>query len=86
MSPNDIRTLVREFLLSRVLQGEDPGALADATPLVTSGILDSISTMKLASFLEEHFKIELSAHELSADHLNTVADIVRLVEMKQRVS
>jgi acyl carrier protein len=40
--------------------------------------------MKLTAFLEEEFKIELSAHEMSVDHLNTVADIVRLVESKDR--
>ena len=39
--------------------------------------------MKLAAFLEEQFRIELAAHELSADYLNTVTDIVKLVESKR---
>ena len=74
---------VRDFILTEFLPGEDPGELTPATPLVTSGILDSIATMKLATFLEEQFQIELAAHEMSADYLNTVEDIVKLVESKR---
>jgi acyl carrier protein len=79
----EIREIVRKFILDEFLEGEDPALLTDATPLVTSGILDSIATMKLAAFLEEQFHIELAAHEMSVDYLNTIADIVRLVESKQ---
>ena len=79
----DIEKTVKNFLLTEFLPGEDPALLTDSTPLVTSGILDSIATMKLTAFLEEEFKIELSAYEMSVEHLNTVADIVRLVESKE---
>jgi acyl carrier protein len=81
---DDVRTTVRQFLLEEFLPGEDPSLLADTTPLVTGGILDSIATMKLAVFLEERFHIQVEAHEMSVDHLNTVTDIVQLVESKQR--
>jgi acyl carrier protein len=80
---HNIDQTVKDFILAEFLPGEDPSQLTDATPLVTSGILDSIATMKLATFLEDHFKIELAAHELSVDYLNTVADIVKLVESKR---
>jgi acyl carrier protein len=76
------RETVRKFILDEFLPGEDPQLLTDETPLVTSGILDSIATMKLAAFLEGEFKIELAAHEMSVEYLNTVADVVRLVESK----
>jgi acyl carrier protein len=79
---NNIRNTVRQFLLNEFLPGEDPQLLTDNTPLVTGGILDSIATMKLATFLEEQFGIALQAHEMSVDHLNTVADIVALVQSK----
>ena len=80
---SDAREIVRQFILDEFLPGEDPALLTDATPLVTSGILDSIATMKLAAFLEGRFNIQLAAHEMSVDFLNTVADVVRLVESKQ---
>lgn len=84
MSADSIRLDVRHYLLDQVLPGESPDLLKDDTPLMTAGILDSISTMKLAAYLEEQFRIELQPHEMSADHLNTVADIVKLVQAKQQ--
>jgi acyl carrier protein len=75
---------IKSYILQEFLPGEDPELLTDSTPLVTGGILDSIATMKLAAFLEERFHIELQAHEMSVDYLNSVADIVRLVQSKQK--
>jgi acyl carrier protein len=83
---NNTQLAVRQFLLEQFLPGEDPAQLTNSTPLVTGGILDSIATMQLVAFLEKTFDIELQAHETSADHLNTVADIVRLVEAKRGAS
>jgi acyl carrier protein len=81
---SDVSETVRQYILNEFLPGESPELLTNATPLVTGGILDSIATLKLASFLEQRFNIELQAHEMSVDHLDTIADIVRLVESKQR--
>jgi acyl carrier protein len=81
---NDIRESVRNFILNEFLPGEAPDLLTDATPLVTGGILDSIATLKLASYLESQFGIQLQAHEMSVDHLNTISDIVKLVRSKQQ--
>ncbi|MEX2317855.1 MAG: acyl carrier protein [Pirellulales bacterium] len=81
---SEIRENIRTFILDEFLPGESPELLTDSTPLVTGGILDSIATMKLAAFLEERFHIVLQAHEMSVDHLNTVTDIVRLVQSKQK--
>jgi acyl carrier protein len=81
---SDINGRVRNFLLTAFLEGEDPSQLEDTTPLVSSGILDSIATLKLVSFLEGEFGITIAAHEADADHLNTVAQIVSLVSGKLR--
>jgi acyl carrier protein len=79
---NDLRAPIRQFILDEFLPGESPELLTDNTALVTGGILDSIATMKLALFLEEQFGIELQAHEMSVEHLNTVTEIVNLVRSK----
>jgi acyl carrier protein len=80
---NEEREIIRHFILEEFLPGESPELLTDTTPLVTGGILDSIATMKLVSFLENQFHIQLQAHEMTVDHLNTIADIQRLVESKK---
>jgi acyl carrier protein len=78
----DIENAVRTYILDEFLPGESPDALTDSTPLVTGGILDSIATLKLVSFLEEQFRIELAPHETDADHLDTIDHIAALVRSK----
>lgn len=79
----DIRQTVRQFILDNFLQGEDPSNLADDTELKESGILDSLSTLKLVSFLEDTYKVEFEANDLDAGNLATLASIERLVRSKQ---
>src|SRR5260370_40241526 len=78
----ELEAPIKAFILSEFLPGEDPAALTDSTPLITTGVLDSIATLKLVTFLEERFQILIEAHEADVEHLNTVADITRLVRAK----
>jgi acyl carrier protein len=81
---NDIQSKVKDYILREFLPGEDPNELQSDTPLITGGILDSIATLKLVSFLEEQFGISIAAHEADVDHLNTIDDIAALVISKQK--
>ncbi len=82
MAKEHIAQTVKSYILEQFLPGENPDALMETTPLISGGILDSISTIKLVSFLEEQYKIEFDAHEINADHLDTVGDIVSIVGTK----
>jgi acyl carrier protein len=82
----DIEKVVHSYILNEFLPGEDPRELTDRTPLITGGILDSITTLKLVVFLEEHFGITVEAHEAGIEHLDSIGQIARLVaEKKQAV-
>jgi acyl carrier protein len=76
--------IVKRFILQNFLPGEDPKNLTSDTELKESGILDSMSTLKLVAFLEEHFKIELEASDLDAGNLSSVANIANLVASKKQ--
>lgn len=79
----NIRETVRRFILDNFLPGEDAANLTDSTELKENGILDSLSTLKLVTFLEEQYKVELEATDLDAGNLSTVAHIAALVAAKQ---
>lgn len=81
---SEIAAAVKNFILSEFLEGEDPDQLSNQTPLMTSGVLDSIATLKLVSFLEQHFGISIAAHEADTEHLNTIDSIAALVASKSR--
>jgi acyl carrier protein len=80
----NVRETVRRYILDNFLPGEDASNLTDATELKESGILDSMSTLKLVTFLEEQYKVEFEADDLDAGNLSTVANIAALVASKQR--
>lgn len=83
---DDVQKTVHAYILQEFLPGEDPADLTDQTPLITGGILDSISTLKLVVFLEENFGVVVDAHEAGVDHLDSIAEIARLIERKRQVA
>jgi acyl carrier protein len=86
MDTQDIKTKVKTFILNEYLPGEDPAALTDSTPLMTTGILDSIAVLKAVTFLENQFGITIEPHEAVVENLNTLSDIARLVTAKKAAS
>jgi acyl carrier protein len=83
MNPEDIKTTIKTFILNEYLPGEDPVALTDTTPLMTTGILDSIAVLKVVTFLENEFGIVLEPHEAVVENLNTLSDMARFVMSKK---
>jgi acyl carrier protein len=82
MDEQHIKAAVKTFILNEYLPGEDPAALADTTPLMTTGILDSIAVLKVVTFLESQFGVTIGAHETGVENLNTLSDIAHLVMSK----
>ncbi len=74
---------IKEFIMKEFLPNEDPAELTDDTELLTTGILDSIATIQLVSFLETTFNVQVEAHEVDSEHLNRICDMVALVANKQ---
>ncbi len=74
---------LREFILANYLPGESPANLRDDTPLRTSGVLDSLATLGLVSFVEKEFGIELEAHETGVESFDTIEAIAALVASKK---
>lgn len=74
---------VKQFILREFLPGEDPEQLTETTPLINTGILDSLATLKLSTFLEQEFDIQMEAHELDDEHIGSIAAIEQLVKSKR---
>jgi acyl carrier protein len=82
MEDDPIKSTIKRFILEEFLPGERPEALTDETPLVAEGVLDSLATLRLVSFLEKEFKVTVAPHEVDAEYLNTLPNIASLVRSK----
>lgn len=79
---SDIKNVLRGYILENLLPGEDPANLTDDTELKESGILDSMSTLKLVTFLEGQYQIEFEAADLEPANLSSISTLERLVRSK----
>lgn len=79
---SDIKNVLRGYILENLLPGENPANLTDDTELKESGILDSMSTLKLVTFLEGQYQIEFEASDLEPANLSSISTLERLVRSK----
>ena len=80
---DNVKDTIRDFILREYLPGESAANLTDETPLRTSGILDSMATLNLVTFIETTFGIMIDAHETGIDTFDRISDIARLVAQKK---
>jgi len=63
---------IRRILSEHILDPEEVDELQTDTLLISGGYLDSISTLRFATFLEEEFNIVFMPHEVTRDNLNSL--------------
>jgi len=78
----EIKTEVREFVARHYLPDEPAESITDTTPLVTSGIIDSIGMLGLVDFIEIRYDIEFMPREIDVYNLDTVKRIESLILAK----
>jgi acyl carrier protein len=79
---SELRGFVRNFILAECVPGESPDNLHDDMPLKASGILDSMTTLKLVTALEKEVGFEIDAHEVTDENFTSVDTIVSFLEAR----
>lgn len=78
----DVRESVSGFIRSEFEASLGGSPLGDDTPLIESGIVDSLGIMKLLKYLEDSFSIRIGDDELRPENFETPGRIASLVEQK----
>jgi len=78
----NIQAVVHDYIVENHLRGEYSGAFADTTPLISSGIIDSIGVLDLVNFIESRFEIEFMPREIGPQNLETVQQIQLAIQKK----
>ena len=82
MNLDNIKEEVKNYIKETIVQG-DSVELLDETPLISGGIMDSISTLKMVDFLESKFGIEFQPHEVDRENLDSIDLIAKFVLSKK---
>ena len=80
---DNIKEEICQYVLSQFLPGEKRANLQDDTPLLTSGIVDSVGMLRMIGFVEQRFGIEVDAHDATVDNFERIQDIVAFIESKR---
>jgi acyl carrier protein len=68
---------IKEFILQEFLVGANPDELTEDTPLIDSGIVDSMAMIKLVVFIEDRFGKTI---DVDAEKLSSIQNIARAIE------
>lgn len=82
MGHAELKDALKRFIVEQFLPGEAPEALTDDVKLISDGIIDSLGSLKLVAFIEEKFGVQIEAHEIDADRLDHIDDIVGLISSR----
>ncbi len=79
-----METIINEYISQELVSDQALLPLSDETPLLDSGILDSLSVLRLMIFVEERFGVTMSddadlLHENFAS-VNTICAYLRSLE------
>jgi acyl carrier protein len=78
----EIKSEIRRYVVENFLAGVPEAAVEDALPLITGGLIDSISMIALVDFLETRFGVEFMPGEIDVHSMNTFERIEELIRKK----
>lgn len=78
-----ISSIIRTYILENFLFTDDESELDSNASFLENGIIDSTGVLEIILFLEQQFGIRIKDEEMVPNNLDSVANIVNFVEMKQ---
>jgi acyl carrier protein len=78
----EVRLRIREFILKHFPLARKQSNIGNHSPLLDSGIIDSLGVLDLVSFIEKEFKISIWDEDLLADNFESIASMAAFVQSK----
>ncbi|MBI4698011.1 MAG: acyl carrier protein [Nitrospirae bacterium] len=74
---------LRSFIFKEILSGADPASISGDTELLEGSILDSFSILKLASHMEDIYKIEVGLDDLIPENIGSLKKMEAFINSKK---
>jgi acyl carrier protein len=81
---SEFKEKIKEFIRTEVNPDRDLAELGDDEPLIESGIIDSLGILKIMSFLDEEFGVDLSDQQITPSNFRNITSICSLVESNRK--
>jgi acyl carrier protein len=80
-----MESIINTYISRELVSKPELLPLKNDSPLLASGILDSLSMLKLVLFLEDHFGIVVAAEDVIPEHFETVNTICAYLHAQHQV-
>lgn len=71
------------YIETELLAGQENPNLTADEDLLTTGLIDSLGTMKLIAFLEETYDITVPAEDMTIEYFMTVNDMAEYIAARR---
>ena len=82
---DSVRDVVKRFIQEELSYGLGDG-MSREMDLIEEGVIDSMSLLRLVSFLEERFQIEVRDQDLVPENFRSLAAVEAFVNRSRRVA
>ena len=72
MERGPILEKIKAHIISEYIDSSDTSDFNLDSPLVSSGVIDSINILQVVDFLEDNFDLEFEPHEVDQSNLNNI--------------
>ncbi|MGW7415282.1 acyl carrier protein [Streptomyces sp. NPDC054863] len=79
MTVEEYASKLIDFIGDEFLQGDGKDQLTDTSPLMESGILDSLRVALLLSYIRDKMGLYVSPAKIDADHFKDVSTIAEML-------
>ena len=79
----ELKEKIRQFIEANLVVFEDEAEFTDSDNIFEMGFVNSLFAMKLVSFIEQEFAIEVDNEDLEISNFNSVDRIVGYIENKK---
>ena len=71
---------IRDFVQDLLRRRGVPGPVGDSDALLTSGMLDSLDVLEIATFLEDRWGIDFASRDFDAGEFDAIDGIAQVLE------
>lgn len=80
-----MESAINEYISSELITHPELLPLENNTPLLASGILDSLSILKLVLYLDKQFGVEVPPEDVLPENFETIDAICAYLHTRQQV-
>jgi acyl carrier protein len=86
VNKQELKNAVRNYITAEVFAGTTPEGFNDDMKIVSTRLMDSIVTLNMVNHFEEYLGIQLQAHEVNVDNLDSVNMISNFLSAKAGIT